>query len=631
MNKPDTIITFFILVLAIMLASPVTLPAQDNEQYFTANRLLQQREYEQAYELFSGLHRKNPRVYLYFDKMTECLINLKAYEEAIEKSRAAASRSHYPAEAKIRLGEIFYIQRDSARASSVWNEVIRENSENLQVHLSLARAMSDRRAYEQAVGVYRKAADMFPDQRMFTNEIAHTYLLAGRYEESIQQYLKLIKENPERSGFVQSMLLRFDDEDLYDVAILELDDFLEELSYSHSSYRSMQQLYLWLLMERELFERALAEAKRYEDSQSRVTYSLFSLGAQLASDRKFQLAEEAFLYYIDRNIRTAKYQSLQELGNIYIEWADYLSDYNLSTHQRRKDLYQRAYSVLERIITEEPNYRGINEVHFRLSELGIDYLHNPGIAEKYLEKVQVAGDSSYLARQKYMEGRIELYKGNYARARIALSGSNRQERIGSLADKARYYLALADFFAGDYEYAKIQLNALERQTTSYFANDAVQLRSWIQEGLQADSTGQILNPFSAAVEWLSRGETDSAMNRLGDVLDFKTYHPLADDALVEMSSHATPSLALELFDLIDRYLSDAGRYSPLRERLMWEQARLADEGSGAKEGYPSSATPISLTRKELTALYEEIILEYPDGFYASYARQRIEEIENIQT
>lgn len=648
--------TFVILLLfGALSADVVPAQAQNDNTYFIANQMLQRQQYQQAFELFKKLHEQNPANFLFLEKATESLVNLKRYDEAIEITQKATRQQYYPARAGVRLGEIYHIRGDTTKAFTIWDEVRKENAQNIEIYLSLARAMRDRRAFGRAIETYKDAAKLFSNSTVLSGELANTYMLAGNYEESIREYLQLIKENPDRINYVQSTLLRFDDDYLYDIAILEIGDFLEELPRSHPSHRDLHQLEIWLLLERELYERALATAKSYEESQSQTTYSLYGLGAKLLSERQFELAEQAYRYYVDKNISAAKFQSLEELGTVYIAWANYLSDFNLSGTKKIDSLYNRAYQTLATLRNKAPGYRNSGRVLITQSELALDYLHEPAKAGRYLAQLERQADSSNLAQRNYIQGRIYLYKKNYDRARIAFTKSNKQVRIGKLAEKTRYYLALTDFYAGDYEFAKIQLNALERQTTSYFANNAVQLRVWIQEGLQADSTGAMIRPFAKAVEHLSQGEFDSAMVQLEPVIKPGAFHPLADEALLELSSNLNEDAIPDIYRLISGFLSYSGRFSPLKERLMWEKARIADlvvtnnsislppkygtqepDTLSAEEkflrGRPANKTVIlPSTTQQVIAFYEEILLEYPQGFYAGFARNRIEELQKIQT
>src|SRR5690625_5974824 len=71
------------------------------------------------------------------------------------------------------------------------------------------------------------------------------------------------------------------------------------------------------------------------------------------------------------------------------------------------------------------------------------------------------------------EGRIALFSRQFPLARQLLTRADRSADDSNLSEKARYYLALSDLFAGDYEFAEIQLRSLEKRSTSYYANEAI--------------------------------------------------------------------------------------------------------------------------------------------------------------
>ena len=631
-------------LLFICLLLPYLALAQMDSEYFAADQLLRQQNYEQAYQKFYKLHRENPNAYIYLEKATECLINLKKYDKALEITGRAAQNGNLRGQADIRLGEIHHISGATEKAFSIWEQVLSRYSASQQIQLRVARTLSERQLFDRSVEIYRQIRKQFPNSNIISSELAATFLQAGNYEEAIQEFLGLVKRNPERMSYVQQRLIRFQDDNVYDVAILEISDFLEELSPSHPSYRNLQQLEVWLLMERGLHQRALVTAKHYESQSDNITYLLYNLGSKLLASQKFELAEQAYSYYVDNDIYSIKYRSLEELSQVYRRWARYMENYNLGLSQKRDELYRKAYRALETIREQNPNYRRTDKVLVGLSELSLDILHKPDAASRHLSELQQMSDSTLIPETSYIEGRMHLYGQDYTRARIAFTRSNKHAETGSLAEKARYYLALTDFYSGDYEFAKIQLNALERQKTSYFANDAVQLRLWIQNGLQADSTGKQLDTFARAIEYFSQGKDQLGGNKLQDIIGANSYHPLLDDAILELSTHKNRQNISFIYRTLNNFLASGGTSSPLHERLLWEKARIADQlitnedlnislVSAAEDSLrtESPSAEIPTNREELVEVYEAILLNYPNGFYASYARDRIQELQNPQT
>ena len=638
--------TYLLVPLLLFLLVQTAGAQQLNADYRLGNKMMEQQKYEQAYNIFSDLLKQHPSIYALYDKAIECLINLKKYDQAIALSQKQLKQGHSRLQTSIRLGEIYHIQGDTTKAFQVWDQVLDDNPDNMQVYLELARTLKERRAYGRAIQVYRKIRQKFSNPDLFINELAGTYLQAGDYKKAIGEYLDLISKNPDRVSYVQRSLMRFRDDFLYDTAILEIDDYLKNLSIDDDGYKSIHQLQIWLLLEKKLYKRATAEARKYEVQSPQPTYALYNLGSKLLSEQKFKLAKEAYTFYIDRRSDALKYRSMEKLADVYMQWADYLSDYNLAYAQRRDSLYHQAFLNLENLTRENPTYDHLNRVLMQQAELALDHLHDASLAQSYLDKVQNSSNAANEAQKLYVEGRIQLFNKQYDRARITFTQSNKKAKIGTLAEKTRYYLSLSDFYSGDYEFAKIQLKALEKQNTSYFANDAVKLRVWIQDGVNPDSTTDQLDLFAKGVLQINHGQMDSAITTLLPIIKPQSYHPLKDDALLELSSHARPEDLSFIYAAVSSYLL-SGSNSPLRERLLWEKARMADQvvlhhvkinqdetsASDSKIFSNSSGNSAQLpnTIDGVRKLYENLLVEFPQGFYSQFARERIQELKNAQT
>lgn len=231
----------------------------------------------------------------------------------------------------------------------------------------------------------------------------------------------------------------------------------------------------------------------------------------------------------------------------------------------------------------------------------------------------------------YLEGRISLAQQQFTNARIELTRGNKKAEIGELAEKTRYFLALTDFYAGDFEFAKIQLKTLGRQNTSYYANDALELRLWVQEGISADTTGETLKDFAEAHYKLSVGKKEEAKKHLLAITNSETPTPFQDDAYIILSKLMDKS-SDEYLITINSYIENSPFLS-MKERLLWERAKAADEAYDAiqkyeslsdKEGYEPLTFDVNI--EEVTTHYEQLILEFPQGFYAPYARKRLSEL-----
>lgn len=589
---------------------------------------MQQQNYEAALPIFKKLTEENPTEYYFFERYIECFIQLKKYNEGLEAISDLKPLPNFKAQANVLEAQLHHFKGDTTRAFQTWDNNLKSNPRNLQIYISTANSMSELNEFDKAVAVLRSARVTFNNPQLFYNDISSTLLQANKYEEAIAEWIAWLIAQPDQVTNIQRVLLRFDDPFLNDIAILEIDDKLNEIPIQNPAYSTLFRFQIWLLQENELYRRALASAMAFENSTSNFNYSLFQLGRSLRRNKEYELAAEAFQYYISEAEGNVKWQSQEELAKVYTQWAKQLEDFNLDFANQKDTLFSKSLEQLNLIIDQAPNYRNISRVLLLKSEIVLDYSQNITEAKNILARLQNLNKEIETPEEYYIQGRIQISEQEYTQARISFTKSNKLADIGELAEKTRYFLALTDFFSSDYEFAVIQLKTLGRQNTSYYANDALELRLWIQEGLNADSTGATLDTFADVYFETLLGNYDSAKNKFVAFLDEKENNPLYDDALLKFSALklATPQ---DRYQLINKFLSE-NPFSPNKERLLWELATTSEKlyqiHSENNSSTPEEDFLNSGNFKNPSSIYEDLILTYPQGFYAPYARKRLTEL-----
>jgi len=621
-----------ILFISLLLAD---LSFSQSRDFQTANRLMQQQNYEQAIPILSDLHDQNPSSFVFFDRLIDALIQTSELDRAEEIVRKQIDRGNVTLQAKGILGEILHLKGQQDEALEVWQNALESSNGNIQAHYIIASSMNNRREYDEAIRTYIEARNLLNNQNLFLNELANTYMQAGRFDESVNEYFQLILESPRQMAIVQQRFFQMRDQQLYDIASFELEDLMLDLSTSHEAYSSLYQLLSWLLLETQQYERAYNFARYYEEQTSYTVYSLFSMGNRFLSAKQFQYAENAYEFYKESTNLSTRYRSYDELSNTYLQWGNYAEQNNLTPADSVRTLYQKSYNNAEALIEQNTEYEQADRVLSRLVELSLDIFKNRENAGRWFQKLQEnsGSDDPY---SLYSEGRIAIFDKNFSLARQHLARADRATDQSNLSEKVRYFSALSDFFAGDSEFAEIQLRSLERRNDSYYANDAVQLRMWIQNGMRADTTGSILNTLGEGVYAMHIGNYDRALEQLSPLLQ-EPGAMLTDDLTVELSSTLPVEYSALKLQLINKQInSNSG--SPLLERLMWDRALLVEQIVQGRITINQDRTPeldvidvevqVEFTRADAEEFFEEIILSFPDGFYASFARNKLQQFQN---
>ena len=387
--------------------------SQISNNFQLANRFMQQQEFEKALPIFKKIVNENPTEYYFFERYIQCYIGLKQYDEALDVFEELNPIKNLGAQAQVLKAQLFYFKEDTAQAFSIWDKNIADNPTNLQLYINTANVMSDMKEFDRAVNTLREARSVFNNQQLFYSEISNTLLQAGNYESAVQEWISWLTAQPDQISNIQRLLLRFDDEFLNDITILELEDALQEISVTNPAYNSLFRFQVWLLQENKLYRRALASAKAFEESTSNFNYSLFQLGRSLRVNKEYDLAVQAFTYYIEKAQGNVKWQSQQELATVYSEWAKQLDDYNVGVHEQRDSLYRKALTELNTILGETSSYRNLNAVLLMKSEIVLDHLHDLNQAAEVLTRLNNISKNNDLPEEFYIQGRIHIANKKY--------------------------------------------------------------------------------------------------------------------------------------------------------------------------------------------------------------------------
>ncbi len=658
MHNVRSFFIFLMLATTLVVLPGPALQAQTGAGEFSlGNELLRQGKFEEAYVIFERMLRENPRSYAVYDRAVTALVQLKRYDDAIQITKERLDRVGDDSNTRIKLGEIYDISGRRDDAMEAWNHVLRQYTQNAQVYRRVAETMNQRRLFREAIRVYDAAREQFGDANLFAFEIANNYLAIADFESAISEYLDIIGRDNRRMSLIQRQLLNYDEQRLYDTTILLTEERLGQLSPGSEADLAYRDFLVWVTLERGLFRRALAAARTLERHSNNERHAMFRMGRDLRSRGEFELSEQAFRYYLELEAHPLQARSREELSRTYQEWAGYLTDRNLDFDGAADSLYRKAFDTVDQLTSRFPRYERMMQILAIQSELALDHLKEPERAAMYHQKMErIARNDSEMALAHYVEGRLLLFDGNFSMARVSFTRSNRIADGGEIADKSRYYLGLGDFYNGDFTYARLQLRSLERQNYSWYANNALQLRFIIQEGHEEGGENSELRRIARVRYLYDTGRYAEAADLLAPVLDEPAANPLHGETMLLLTQtlrRIHPEIA---FQVVDRHTRRPSVRQAAGERLLWERARLAEvvyimqqrdtedirSADGvvpagllaytlsAEErfyGRDESPGPILLSADAVTGYYEELLLNYPEGYYSDIARNRIRDLE----
>lgn len=491
----------------------------------------------------------------------------------------------------------------------------------MQLYYNTANILTERREFDRAIEIFQRGREVFRNDDLFLMDIPNVYMQAGNYQRAISEWLILIEKIPDQANVFRRNLIRYNDPLLFDDSIAEIEFKLREMNVTDVNYRTFFDLQNWLLLENKLYRRAFAAALRYERSTLDFNYTLDLVGRQLAENNQFELALDAFAYYRDNANNEVKMMAYEKMADVNARWAKYLVDYNLGDKNQIRQLYTNSIAILDTIIDDYSYYRRIDQIYLRKAELSFDQIYDLAEAKRAVESFKMMPNKSGTAQAHYLDGRLHLAENEFTMARIELTRSNRLAGTGELAEKTRYFLALTDFYSGDFEFANIQLKTLSRRNTSFYANDALSLRLWVQKGLTVDTTGAQLQEFADAHFALYTGNEEKAEQIFLSILGSSEPNPLKEDALIYLSKSATTTESYN--EIITNFITSTPTTTFL-EQLLWLKAQ-AIEGQLAQDGFNAD------NHERLLDTYLRIIEEFPAGFYAPYVRLKLNDLSKVNS
>lgn len=651
MFRPTLVTAAFLLLLVSAAGLVQTAAAQNPKDFTLANQLMQFGNYRDAADILRQLHRENPKSYPVFNRLVRCLTELKEYKEAIKLTKNQLQGRFGDVNMSVSLGDLYHLEGDSTAGLKQWSNTLTANRLNQQAWREVGDAMVRRRFYEQAEKVYVDARREFDAPSLFMNELSNLYMQWGKYDRAAREWIQLVEADPSRSSLLQRQVFRAEDDDLIDAFILELEEAGRLKQPGSKNYYTFRDLLIRMYTEKKMFKRALALARQLEETSVEAGATpVLALGARLAQVREFELSEEAFLYYEANQASHIYKLSLEERARLYKNWGDALLRSESGTMMEAQEKYKRSLSVLEKWKSKYGEGSLPVDLAILFIQLTIDHLKDPAMAAGLLENIRKAPSKAGKEGELlFLEGRIQLMNGDFSRARLFFNRALKTEPVSELAEKSRYYLGFTDFYAGEFEFSAIQLRALERQSVSLYANNAVKLRTWMQDGSGSDSLKPELKALASILFLIEKGEMVPALTGIAALLKNYPEHPVAVPALqsaAELLAQFDPRWSSAL--LLKQ--AEIFRGQPGAERLFWLTARFT-ELAEIRAKLPETAVPASGTFKlladspfvqaipvysnrsprELVQLYENVLMNWPNGFFATQARERILQLEKELT
>ena len=212
------------------------------------------------------------------------------------------------------------------------------------------------------------------------------------------------------------------------------------------------------------------------------------------------------------------------------------------------------------------------------------------------------------AKVKLTLADVLVYQSKFNSALIYLSQIEIDLKNDILAQEARYKIAQASYYKGDFHWAKNQLDVLKSSTSQLIANNAMELSLLIGNNTVKDSLKLALKTYAKADLYAFQNKDKEAITLLDKLLIEHKGHDIEDEALYKQAS---------LYSKLKQYDKAVANYlkiisiNPediLVDNAYYQLAKLYD-------------TVLDDTEKA-KEYYEKIILDFPSSIYFVDAQKR---------
>ena len=611
LSRPMPALRLLSLALALLLAGVPASPAsaQDSDstqlrRFQRANALMRSGDPKRAIPLLEALHTEAPQNAAFYRKLKDAYESLKRYDAALRLVDARIGDS--PTVPLLTEKARLQYQKEAVQAANAtWDRALRLAPNTSQTYRTVYQTLVNLRHFQKAISVLKKGRSTLNQPEAFRPELAYLYGLDGQFRKSMREYVALLADAPERGGYVKDRLRTFVEQDQGLAASISVLEAAVEDAPLNRAYR---ELLAWLHMERNDYAAALDVYRaldRLEQQQGRLLYRF----AQRAADaQRFGVATLACAAVLDRhpNANVAPSARLT-LGSLYRQWASLETDTTTAAQDSAR--YERARSAYTTFLRSHPGHPDRPKGLLKLGTLQLDVYHAPEeAAATFEELVSNHPQTTAAAQGQYHQARVALFQDHLRRARLLFSRLAERAQDSDLADRARYELSLLHFYQGEFDATAARADAISQDPAADVANDAIELKTLLQENRGPDSLDAALQIYAQARLHQRQRAYRTALAQLDTLVQEHPRHPLADNARFQRGTvhlaRRDTAAALSAF----RSVPERHPRSPYADRSLFQVGELLESS-----GRPAAAA----------STYSRLLTEYPSSLLAGKARGRL--------
>lgn len=550
-------------------------------------------DFEKALHEYKKLYAQSPSNINYIFQIVSTYQQLEQYNEAESFLKTLMQRVNYPAFI-VELGFNYQLKNDMQNANANYTKALEKIDENPSNVFAIVRSFQSHALLNEAIVAYEKAAALNPDYN-FNLQLAQLYGEQGNIEKMFVSYIDFAEANPIALSNIQRAITDFISEDgMQENNILFRKILLKKAQESPSLI--WNELLSWLFVQQKDYKKAFLQEKAIYNRQPESLDRIGELALTAFNENDMEMAKEIFTFIT---------QTAQDTETLLEAHYNLLQ---LETKQTSPENYQQIEIRYQDLFKKFGLFASTLKIQIAYAHFLAFYMNDATKATTFLEKaLELPLTELQQAEVKLELGDILVLQEKFNEALIYFTQIQRTLKNSTISQQARYKVAQASYYKGDFKWAESQLKILKASTSQLIANDALDLKLVISDFKDEDSLQTALKLYAKADLLAFQNKKEAAILLLDKILAEHKTESIVAQALFKQAQLYTELSKFEKAET--NYETLIANYSAgiLIDDAYFKLAQLYENTLNQPE--------------KAKVFYEKIIFNHADSIYFVDARK----------
>lgn len=551
-------------------------------------------DFEKALISYERLYSKNKGNSNYFFKVIEIHQQLEQYDKAEQLLLDKIAKSNTP-HYFVELG-FNYALKNNEELADKYYQLAKDGIDEKPIYgYYVAKKFEDHALIDHAAQVYERTMELRPESN-YNMQLARIYGEQGKVDKMFRKYLDFIEINNTYVNFAKRSFSEYISESGED----ENNKLLRQVLLKKSQEQPnilWNKLLSWLFIQQRDYKKAFAQEKAIFKREGETLQGVIDLAIITKDEDEVEIANEIFNYIIENSF---SFETIIEAHKNVLELE--------IKHASKKD-YKTIDEKYNALFAEYGRQAETVDLQLSYGHFTAFHLNKPLESSQFLKETLESNLTKYQqAKIKLKLGDILVFQEKFNEALIYYSQIQKSLKNSKLSQEARFRVAKASYYKGDFKWAESQLKILKSSTSQLIANDALDLKLLISDNKFEDSTQTALKTYAKADLYAYQNKDQEAIELLSQILKNHKTETIVDQALLKQA---------QLFEKQNEYEKAAQNYKQIITDF--KEDILADDAYFflAELYINQLAQP-----EKAKELYEQILFNHEDSIYFVDARKK---------